>query len=480
MSISGVDLHLSVKREIGERCCFINCAMWRPVSRACIECTSCITFIALIELWDGIDTDIYWNRFMKYSTPLVHQSASLEQELSNLQKKIDLKFNEAVSQAVDGKRGKMKPSMKSTSEFMSNLFPDAFDEEEEEEEEQEGSEDDKLLDDESFFNEKYRSVSKEEEDRLCKFTTTNGDPLIRILTLKEQKDARVYKISKKFVQHFDSLEYEIDLRYGLRKTPSDSVRDEFQKGCIKMGGVLIISALFRRWIKVGSSVALRAPIPISIGVKALSMLILFPSSFLMYDKVAEYLRKNSNSNKEEKGQVNANVSSSVGETPQGYTHYTDSLNSRPSRSVLKSQESSSVVTTGNIFDLAKDDFLQITKPALWPGATPSDPFTLERIQITLFKSSILNEILYRGILLRSLLQYSHPVVAHTLTMFSCALGQDLEEDLPAITMNLDFMNGFLLNCGNSLIAQILFHSMGGTGTYALYLPIPPYTSLSLP
>ena len=167
--------------------------MWKPIGKACLECASCLTIVATVDLWDGVDSDIYWSRFQKYSAPLVEQSGSLEQELSTVLKKIDKRFNEGVN-SVLRKENPKRLSTKSFKEFIGNIVPDNMMDDE--------AEFDHQMAAESVFMEKYRTVSKEEESQMSTFTPASkqdtSNPLIAILNLMVEKDIKEDKLREKF------------------------------------------------------------------------------------------------------------------------------------------------------------------------------------------------------------------------------------------------------------------------------------------
>eukprot|EP01034_Spumella_vulgaris_P021973 gene21973-28055_t len=277
--------------------------------------------------------------------------------------------------------------------------------------------------------------------------------------------------------NLDLVEKEITAEFQQRKLPAEELRDETYILLGKVVAFTFVHMGFNRFWKVDRVPSVVAAV--SRKRMALLTVMSIPLSFLavaMYVKIGDQLGKNSFERKANSQlQREKDIKLTADAQRKAVTFNTSQLTSFPEQS-----DTLHFLATQNVFEMEPDPSIvsssaedslfdvYLERPQVWPCAHLHEPITLQRVSLLAGLKPLGNEILFRAMLLRSLLSYVNPLAAHVLTACSYMLTQDTEADLAGVMQGLSFADSAALNIASSLFSQGLFVFSGGIATSVLF------------
>ncbi len=320
-----------------------------------------------------------------------------------------------------------------------------------------------------------------------KTTATSDSPLLhhpltQILCVLSEASHKHAILNERYLKNMDSVEEQLAIAHAERMSPDDAGWHEINKNLLKLPTFI---AFF--YFSSKAFLGMKADVPIFHSLMARSVQV----SEGVWEKRSSFLRS---SGRWLLGLLVLPIALGVmnwNDEKIKKWRLTDWLYSEEIARVLSnssSQSSSKTLHTPitpstpfindndeNIANEVEKELLTALlepsqRPVRWMGASATDPMHQERIRITLLHRAITDAVLFYSFLLKHLLSYSHPAVAHLVTALVFILTREDEgegrPDIINVLQNLPFYESFASFANRALIQQFLYHLSGGS----LYLP----------
>lgn len=304
----------------------------------------------------------------------------------------------------------------------------------------------------------------------------SSHPLLALLSLQAKFEKKSELLDEKGIDNIDDAMSQAKMTYASQFTPQTAVKEIQKESLFKVGGIgayFFLSSFL--WSRALPKEASPMPIlqPMSGGKfdftswkstllskrRFGSFFLVAPLVLLSIQFIDPWIKKLKSADpmflNDFKGII-MKAERQIAEIPASTLEYTRREKERD----IKMEKENRLVK------LKLDLMREAQRPSLWLGGTIDDPFTKERAEITLFYRPLTDAITFYGFFLKTLLSYTHPIVAHLATalMYTICRPPRANEDPDFLNVlhNLSFVEAGVSQGIRSLLQQSLYHVAGGS------------------